>query len=147
MVGSKKLHYLTKALEIPAALVLWDLQSEGTLSYRDSKTSMVQVYGSQGQAELFLTELKMVRRRKDESLIELAMEIRRLMVMAIPGPWNRMTEIVAPDVFLDALDDAELIFQIHTQRPRDLDSAVQMAQYIAAVMRSLPSRLVNPYER
>ena len=67
-----------------------------------------------------------------------AMEIRRLMVMAFPGPTDRTTEIVARDVFLDALDDPELTFQIHTQRPRDQDSAVQIAQYMEAVMRSLP---------
>ena len=30
------------------------------------------------------------------------------------------------------------------QRPRDLDSAVQIAQYMEAIMRSLPSRSSKP---
>ena len=55
--------------------------------------------------------------------------------MAFPGPTDRTTEIVAQDVFLDALDTTELTFQIHTQWLRDLDSAIQIAQYLDAVMR------------
>ena len=136
----EKLHYFTNALEDPAAQVLWDLQSEGAVSYRDLRASLVQVYGSEGQAEVFRAQLKMVRRKKGESLTDLAMKIRRLMVMAFPRPMDRTIEIVARDVFLDALDDPELTFQIHTQRPRELDSAVQIAQYLEAVIRSLPSR-------
>ena len=82
--------------------------------------------------------------KEGESLTDLAMEIRRLMVMAFPGPTDRTTEIVARDVFLDALDDPELAFQVHTQRPWDSDSAVQMAQYMEAVMHSFSSRPIKP---
>ena len=49
-------------------------------------------------------------------------------------------------MFLDALDDPELAFQVHTQRPRVLDSAVQMAQYMEAVMHSFPSRPSKPVQ-
>ena len=57
------------------------------------------------------------------------MKIGRLMVMTIPGSMNRTMEIVVRDVFLEALDDPELTFHIHTQRLRDFgfscpDSAV-----------------------
>ena len=93
---------------------------------------------------MFRAQLKLVRRNKGESLTNLAMVNRRLMVMAFPGPTDRTTEIVDRDVFLDALDDPELTFLIHTQRPRDLDSAVQIAQYIEAVMRSIPCRSSKP---
>ena len=58
------------------------------------------------------------------------MEIRRLVVMAFPEPTNRTTEIVVRDLFLEALDDPDLTFHIHAQRPRGLASAVQAAQYI-----------------
>ena len=115
----EKLHYLTNALEDPAAKVLWDLQSDGAMSYRELRASLVRLYGSEGQAEVYRAQLKLVRRKKGESLTDLAMEIRRLMVMAFAGPTNRTSEVVARDVFLDALDDQELAFQVHTQRPRD----------------------------
>ena len=85
-----------------------------------------------------------MRRKKGETLTDAAMEIRRLMVMAFLGPTDRTTEIVARDVFLDALDDPELAFQVHTQHQRDLDSAVQTAQYMEAVMHSFPRRPRKP---
>ena len=43
------------------------------------------------------------------------MKVRRLIVMKFPGPMDRTTEIVARDVFLEALDDPELTFQIHAE--------------------------------
>ena len=55
--------------------------------------------------EVFRAQLKMVRRKKGESLTDLAMEIRRLMVMAFPGPTDKTTDVVAGDVFVDALDN------------------------------------------
>ena len=64
---------------------------------------MVRVYGSEGQAEVYKAQLKLMRRKKGESLTDLAMEIRRLMVMAFPGPTDRTTEIVTRDVNVKCL--------------------------------------------
>ena len=47
-------------------------------------------------------------------------------------------------MFLDALDDPEVTLQVHTQRPRDLDAAVQMAQYMEAVKHLFRSRSSKP---
>jgi len=47
-------------------------------------------------------------RRKQMSLQELHLEVRRLVNKASPGCWSRSTEIDARDVFLTALDDVEL---------------------------------------
>ena len=69
----------------------------------------------------------MVRRKKGESLMDLAQEIRRLMVMTFPGPTDRTTDIVARDVFVEALEDPERIIQVRAQRPAHLDSALQVA--------------------
>ena len=49
---------------------------------------------------MFRIQLKLVRRKKWESLSDLA--IRHLMVMEFQGHMDRMTEIVARDVFLEA---------------------------------------------
>ena len=92
-------------------------------------------------AEVFRAQLKIVRRKKGESLTDLAMENRRLVVMAFREPTDKTTEIVARDVFLDALDDPELTTQIHTQQPRDL---VKIAQSMEVAMRSLSSRASKP---
>ena len=74
------------------------------------------------------------------------MEINHLMVMALSGPTDRMTEIVARDLFLDALDDSELTFQINAQCSQDLDSVFQIALYMEDVMRMLPSHSGQPVQ-
>ena len=60
----EKLHYLTNALEDPAAQVLWDLQSDGAISYRELRATLVRVYESERQAEVYRAQLKLVRRKK-----------------------------------------------------------------------------------
>ena len=58
-----KLHYLTDALEDPAAQVLWDVKSDGAMSYRELRATLVRVYGSEGQAEVYRAQLKFVHRK------------------------------------------------------------------------------------
>ena len=94
------------------------------------------MYGCEGQAEVYRSQLKMIRRKKGKSLTDLAMEIRKLMVMDFLGSQDSTTEVIARDVFLDALKDAELVIQIQAQRSRDLESALQTAQHMEAVMKS-----------
>ena len=50
------------ASEDPAAQVLWDLQSDGAMSYRELQAALVRVYGSEGQVEVYRAQLKLVRR-------------------------------------------------------------------------------------
>ena len=82
----------------------------------------------------------MVRRKKGESLTDLAQEIRRLMVLAFPGPTDRTTDMVARVVFIEALEDQDLVNQVQAQRPTNLDSALQVEQHMEAVMRTVTSR-------
>ena len=88
---------------------------------------LMQVYGSRGRAELYRAQLKIVRRKKAESLTDLAQEIRRLMVLAFPGAADRTTDNVARDVVIEALEDFELVIEVQAQRPAYLDSALQVA--------------------
>ena len=81
--------------------------------------------------------------KEGEFLMDLAQEIRRLMVLAFPGPTDRTTDIVARDVFVETLGDPELIIQVQVQRLTDLDSALQMAQHMEAVIRSIAGRSGN----
>ena len=46
-------------------------------------------------AEVYRSQLKMIRRKKGKSLTDLAMEIRKLMVMAFPGSQDSTTEVIA----------------------------------------------------
>ena len=64
----ERLHYLTNSLEEPAAQVLWDLQSRGEWSYACLRKPLKQVYGCEGQAEVYRSQLKMIRRKKGSHL-------------------------------------------------------------------------------
>ena len=46
----------------------------------------------------------------------------------------------ARDVFVETLEDPDLVIQVHAQRPTNLDCALQVAQHMEAVMRTVTSR-------
>ena len=57
---------------------------------------------------------------------------------------RRTTDIVARYVFTEALDDPNLVMQVQTQRPINLDYELQVAQHMEAVMRTATSKLREP---
>ena len=132
----EKLHYLANLLENPAAQILWVMQGCGS--------SLRRIYGSDDQAEVYRSQLKIRHRKKGESLTDLAQEIRKLMVLTYPGPPYKTTEMVARDAFLEALDDPELDVHIQAQNPSSLYSAVRVAQHMEAVLHSVGSQHSRP---
>ena len=114
------------------------------MSYKNHRSIPVQVHGSPGQAEVYRTQLKMVRRKKGKSLTDRAHEIRRLMVMAFPGHADRTTDTVAKGVFIEALEDPDLVIQIKAQRSADFDTAMQVAQHMEAIINLLTSKSSKP---
>ena len=58
----EKLHYLANSLEDPAAQVLWDMQ--GCESYKDLRRTLRRIYGSNDQAEVNRSQLKILHRRR-----------------------------------------------------------------------------------
>ena len=82
----------------------------------------------------------MVGRKNEEPLTDLAQEIQRLVAKAFPVQTGRTTHVVARDDFVEALRDSELIMQVQAQRPTDLDSSLQLAKHMEAVVRSITGR-------
>ena len=66
------------------------------------------------------------------------------MVIAYPGPQDITTEGLARDSPLEALEDTELIVQVQTQNPPDLDSALGVAQRTEAVLQTVHTRASKP---
>ena len=64
MAGSGETTLSHNALEDPPAQVLWDLQSDGAMSYRELRATWMRVYGSEGQAEVYRAQLKLMCRKK-----------------------------------------------------------------------------------
>ena len=50
------------------------------------------------------------------------------MALAYPGEKSGLSEHIARDAFLSALDDAEFELKVQEREPTDLDSAVKLAQ-------------------
>ena len=78
--------------------------------------------------ERFQNELRCRRRSKGDSIRELAQDIRRLMTLAYPGEQSALSEHIARDAFLSALDEPDFELKIRKKEPGDLDTAVKLAQ-------------------
>ena len=64
----------------------------------------------------------------EEKLQKLAQDVQRLMALAYPGEKSALSEHIARDAFLSALDDPELELKIREREPDNLDVAVKLAQ-------------------
>jgi predicted aspartyl protease len=120
-----QLFHLKACLEGSAGQVLWDLPKETSVG------QLVELlrnrFGTQNQAERYRAELRKRRRKHNESLQELYQDIRRLMSLAYAGPTSVLSEVVARDAFLEALDDHQLRVRILEREPTTLDEALHIA--------------------
>jgi len=121
----EKLQYLRWSLTRTAAQMLW--RTEG-MSFRQLVIRLRTRFGSLDMEEKYQTEIQCRRRRPDETLRELAQDIRRLMMLAYPGDRSAMAERLAKEHFLCALDDPDLELKVREKEPQDLDSALKAAQ-------------------
>jgi len=121
----EKLAHLWASLQKEAAQLLWGAHE---LSYEELVDKLRKRFGSRGMEERFQTELRCRRRKRDETIRELAQDIRRLLTLAYPGEQSRVIEHIGRDAFLAALDDPEFELKIRERDPSDLDTAVCLAQ-------------------
>ena len=121
--------HLQCAMVNSAAQILWDMGSEGVARSSDFIAQLRARYGSanQTQTTLYRTQLKYRRRNRGESLAALVNDIRRMVVLAYPGPTSPMKEAVACDAFLEALGDVEMALKIREREPPTLEDAFQYA--------------------
>ena len=110
-----------------AAQVLWEFNASGLSSWSDLVKRLRTRYGSLDQTTLYRTQLRTRRQKEGESLQALSQDIRRLMVLAYAGPPTEMSEMVAIDVFLDALIDTDLAIRVRDREPNTLELACRYA--------------------
>jgi hypothetical protein len=94
---------LRASLDGAAGQLLWSMPKETTVK------KIIQLlrnrFGNINQSERFRAEIKMRKRKSNETLQSLYIDMCRLMSLAYPGPSSALLDIVARDAFLDALDD------------------------------------------
>jgi len=70
------------------------------------------------------------RHKAGESLRTLHSDIRRLTALAFPNIDYAARERIACDYFVDALDEPKFALRVCERTPRDLDSALQVAEQL-----------------
>jgi hypothetical protein len=117
--GNKAL-YLAGCLSKGARSVLNDLASEDRYDYDKLDEALRERYGTEDQAELFKAKLRSRVKGKEESLQELAHDIRRLVRLAYPGAAMRMHDDLTKDQFIEALGDGEIRWSVFQARPKNI---------------------------
>ncbi len=131
--------HLSNALDGAAGQVLWDATACSSV---EALVKLLRCrFGNQNQTERFRAELKARRRRPGETLQKLYQEICKLMALAYPGQSNEMSDVIAKDAFVDALDDSKLRREILIQQPQDIDAALAVASRLEAYDKSSDERL------
>ena len=128
-----RLFHLKASLEGPAGQLLWNAPKDITVN------RLVELlrnrFGTNNQAERYRAELRARKRRPNELLQSLYHDIARLMSLAYPGQTGVMSEVVARDAFLEALDDPQLRIRILEREPKTLEDALHMACRLEALER------------
>ena len=132
---------LALSLKDQAVAVLADLD----ISHRRHYPSLVEAlkarFEPENQIQLHRAKLKSRIRRENESLSQLAQDIRRLVRDANPGVPLEIRENMAKDSFLDALNDRDLELSVFQSQPKSLQDALRIALEIEAFHRSREKRV------
>jgi len=129
----EKAAHLMAALDGTAALLLWELHEP---SYKQIVEKLRRRYGSQEQQEKFKVELRIRKRKSNESLQELAQDIERMASLAYPGVDQSTRETFATDFFIDALDNHSLAYKLREREPQTINSALTQAVKLEALYKS-----------
>ena len=78
----EKAAYLKCCLSGSVGQILWESGDPSKLSYKELATKLRARYGSEGQRESFVAQLRVRKRGPTESLAELYRDIKRLMALA-----------------------------------------------------------------
>ena len=97
-------------------------------------------FGSSDMEERYQAELQCRHRRSNESLRELAQDIRRLMMLSYPGDRSDMAERLAKEYFVAALEDPDLELKVREREPQTLDSALKTAQRLEVFRNAVRQR-------
>ncbi|KAJ8042889.1 hypothetical protein HOLleu_09767 [Holothuria leucospilota] len=118
---------LAASLKGDARAVLADLDAKSRRSYPLLTEALSRRFSPSHQTEIFRIQLKNRIRKKEESLPQLAQEVRRLARRAYPSAPPKLLGFLCKDHFLDALDDQDLRLGVYQMRPGSLEEALKAA--------------------
>ena len=140
----EKVVRLQCALEGQSSQVLWDFNSVESFTHGQLKEQLILRYGSPGQTEAHRAELRNLKQKRGEALSTLMQNVRKLMVLAYPGPTTPMHDKIAKDSFISALGDRVLALKVLEKGVVDLDAAYQHAVHSGVTrVKGQPGQLTN----
>jgi transposase InsO family protein len=122
-----KAAYLRASLNGEAGQLLWVGGRLFGASYDEIVSKLKQRFGEENQEERYETELRCRTRRENETLQELAQDIRRLTTLAYPNDSGRTIDRLAKGAFIEALGDDDLEMKLREKELHDLDAALRAA--------------------
>jgi hypothetical protein len=133
--------YLAGCLNGSARSVLNDIGAGDRYEYDKLDKALKERFGTDDQSELFKAKLRNRTKTKDESLQELAHDIRRLVRLAYPQAALSTYEGLTKDQFIEALGDSEVRWSVFQARPRNITEALKIALELEAFRESEKCRI------
>ena len=128
-----RLFHLKASLEGPAGQLLWNAPKDITVN------RLIELlrnrFGTDNQAERYRAELRARKRQPNESFQSLYHDIARLMSLTYPGQTGELSEVLARDAFLEAIDEPQLRIRILERDPKTLEDALHAACRLNALKR------------
>jgi hypothetical protein len=117
---------LANCLEGQAQQILWDSEIQ-VQTYSELEALLQKRYGAELQQDKHHLELKARKRRAKESLTDLHQDIRRLWTLAQLPLEGRSANALMIESFLDALNNPSLAHEVHWDKPKSYDEALNSA--------------------
>ena len=133
----EKLRFLRWSMTRTAARMLWGTEQ---MTYKQLVARLRFRFGDLDMEEKYQAELQCRRRRPNESLRELAQDIRRLMMLSYPGDHSVTSERLAKEYFLNAFDDPTFELKVREKEPQTLDVAWKYAQRLEVFRNAVKQR-------
>ena len=144
-----------KALQLATHLrgtaqgVLSDLSQTQRTDFMSLTAALAARFEPIQQSELYRAKIKSRLRRKNEPIVELAQDVRKLVRLAYPTATADVREQLSKDCFIDALNESDFEWAVLQGKPHSVEDAMKLALEYEAFQRGRCGRYgdVRPFSR
>ena len=140
----EKAQYLSVSLKGNAQKLLSTLKAKQLEDFQAIVQALNERFGSDGQAELFMTQLETRAKSDKESYQELSDSISRLVVKAYPTAPHDMVTILTLRYFIEAVKDPDLRIKLKLEKLTNIRDAVLLAINYDAIQNAEKSKQSKP---
>ncbi len=131
---------LATSLRDNALAVLSDIDRRDQKNYACLVSALTTRFEPSNYAEVYRAELKSRVRDKNENLSVLAQDIKRLIRKVYADVPKSTRDELAKECFIDALNDEDMEWAVHQNKPVNIDDALQFAMEFESFRKSRKQR-------